>query len=78
MFVLRDNSLLESIEHTNLKSNLSTIYIFSGYSRQQLNYILYQINVNASMKEIYDKYKQLSEHGKIIIDSNLCKFILSF
>ena len=64
--------------NTNLKSNLSTIYIFSGYSRQQLNYILYQINVNASLKEIYDKYKQLSEHGKIIIDSNLCKYFLEF
>ena len=64
--------------NTNLKSNLSTIYIFSGYSRQQLNYILYQINVNASMKEIYDKYKQLGEHGKIIIDSNLCKYFLEF
>ena len=57
---------------TNLKSNLSTIYIFSGYSRQQLNYILYQININDSLKDIYDKYKRLTEHGKLIIDSNLC------
>ena len=57
---------------TNLKSNLSTIYIFSGYSRQQLNYILYQININDSLKDIYDKYKHLTEHGKLIIDSNLC------
>lgn len=63
---------------TNLKSNLSTIYIFSGYSRQQLNYILYQININASLNEIYQKYKQLSEHGKIIIDSNLCNYYLEF
>ena len=63
---------------TNLKSNLSTIYIFSGYSRQQLNYILYQINVNASLNEIFEKYKTLGNHGKIIIDSNLCKYFLEF
>ena len=63
---------------TNLKSNLSTIYIFSGYSRQQLNYILYQINISESIKEIYDKYKNLTEHGKLIIDSNLCNYKINF
>lgn len=63
---------------TNLKSNLSTIYIFSGYSRQQLNYILYQININDSIKDIYEKYKRLSEHGKLIIDSNLCNYVIVF
>ena len=63
---------------TNLKSNLSTIYIFSGYSRQQLNYIIYQINVSASVSEIYDKYKRLTEHGKLIIDSNLCSYNIEF
>ena len=63
---------------TNLKSNLSTIYIFSGYSKQQLSYILYQINLNESLKDIYDKYKLLSEHGKLIIDSNICSFQIDF
>ena len=63
---------------TNLKSNLSTIYIFSGYSKQQLSYILYQINLNESLKDIYEKYKLLSEHGKLIIDSNICSFQIDF
>ena len=40
---------------TNLKSNLSTIYIFNGYSKQQLSYILYQINVNASLYTLCDQ-----------------------
>ena len=63
---------------TNLKSTLSTIYIFSGYSKQQFSYILYQINVNASLGQLYEKYRQLTEHGKLIIDSNFQHIILSF
>ena len=63
---------------TNLKSNLSTIYIFSGYSKQQLNYILYQINVNASVYTLYEQYIKLSEHGKLIIDSNYCDYKFVF
>ena len=63
---------------TNLKSNLSTIYIFSGYSKQQFSYILYQINVNASLGQLYEKYRQLTEHGKLIIDSNFSTYNIIF
>ena len=63
---------------TNLKSNLSTIYIFNGYSKQQLSYILYQINVNASLYTLYDQYRQLSEHGKLVIDSNFSSYRFDF
>lgn len=56
---------------TNLKSNLSMIYIFSGYSRQQLNYIIYQINTNETSQNIWSSYQTLGPHEKLVIDSNL-------
>ena len=57
---------------TNLKSNLSTIYIYSGYSRQQLQYILSQMNISKTIKEVYDEYRTLGLHDKLMIDSNKC------
>ena len=63
---------------TNLKSNLSTIYIFSSYSKQQLSYILYQINVNASFDTLYEQYRRLTEHGKLVIDSNYSFYMFDF
>ena len=57
---------------TNLKSNLSTIYIYSGYSRQQLQYILSQMNISKTIKEVYDEYITLGLHDKLMIDSNKC------
>ena len=57
---------------TNLKSNLSTIYIYSGNSRQQLQYILSQMNLPNTYKEIYEQYRTLGQHDKLMIDSNMC------
>ncbi|EAY03860.1 hypothetical protein TVAG_443480 [Trichomonas vaginalis G3] len=55
---------------TNIKSNLSTLFIFSGFSRQQLNVMLYQVNLPMSINELYTQYQQLGEHEKIIVDLN--------
>ena len=54
---------------TNIKSNISTLFIFSGFSRQQLNVMLYQVNLPLSINELYYKYQHLSEHGKLIVDT---------
>jgi hypothetical protein len=55
---------------TNVKANLSSIRIFPCYSRQQLSYMLYQMNIPISFKELYDKYSQLDadSHQSIFID----------
>jgi hypothetical protein len=53
---------------TELKANLSTIYIFPSYSKQQLHYILYQIPLSKSFDQIYSAYQRLNEHDKIIVD----------
>jgi hypothetical protein len=62
---------------TNIKANLSTIQIFSGYSRQQLCYMLYQMNIAASMKEIYNAYSSMKQYKKLFVDCNMaaCKVI---
>jgi len=55
--------------NANIKANVSSIFIFAGFSRQQLSYILYQTNLPYSLSEIYDKYKLLNGHDKMIVDS---------
>ena len=62
---------------TNIKSNLSTVFIFSGFSAQQFNVIRNQINMQIPKEELWYKYTQLSNHGKIIHDciKGITKFI---
>ena len=55
---------------TEIKANASTIYIFGGYSKQQLSVMLYQIPTHYSFEEIYDVYRQLQKHDCLIIDVN--------
>ena len=59
---------------TNIKANLSTIYIFRGYSRQQLTYMLYQMNLPVSVKELWNSYAGMGEYGKLMIDCNMCDY----
>jgi hypothetical protein len=56
---------------TNIKANLSTIYIFGGYSRQQLSYMLYQMNIPITMKELMNQYSKMGQFRKLVIDCNL-------
>ena len=51
-----------------LKSQLTSIYLFGGYSRQQLNYIYQQINLDMKFEEFYELYTKLKKNQKIIID----------
>jgi hypothetical protein len=59
---------------TNIKANLSTIYIFGGYSRQQLSYMLYQMNIPTTMKELMNQYSKMGQYRKLVIDCNLGEF----
>jgi hypothetical protein len=53
---------------TELKANLSAIYIFPSYSKQQLHYILNQIPLSETFEEIYASYQMLNVHDKIVVD----------
>ena len=55
---------------TEIKANVSTIYIFGLYSKQQLNVMLYQIPTHYSFDEIYNIYQQLQKHDCLIVDVN--------
>ena len=55
---------------TTIKANVSTIFIFGLFSKQQLNYMLYQIATHYSFDEIYECYKQLEKHDCLIVDVN--------
>ena len=55
---------------TTIKANISTIFIFGLYSKQQLNVMLYQIPTHFSFEEIYEAYKQLQKHDCLIVDAN--------
>ena len=59
---------------TNIKGNLSTIYIFGGYSRQQLTYMLYQMNIPVGVKELWNAYSSMPRYTKLMIDCNRCEF----
>lgn len=59
---------------TNIKANLSSIYIFGGYSRQQLTYMLYQMNIPATTKEIFTAYSKMKQYQKLFIDCNSCSY----
>lgn len=55
---------------TTIKSNVSTVFVFGTYSKQQLQYITHQITMNESFDEVYYVYKLMNKHAKIIIDCN--------
>ena len=55
---------------TEIKANITTIYIFGLYSKQQLNVMLYQIPTHESFEEIYNVYKTLNTHDCLIVNAN--------
>ena len=55
---------------TTIKSNVSTVFVFGTYSKEQLRYITHQITMNRSFDEIYEVYQYMNKYAKIIIDCN--------
>ena len=52
----------------SLKSQITNISIFKGYSRQQLNFIYQQIAVDVDFNEFMRMYNKLNTRQKLIID----------
>lgn len=52
----------------SLKSQITSIYLFGGYSRQQLNYIYQQICLDLKFDEFYNIYTKLGKNKSLIID----------
>ena len=52
----------------SLKSQITSIHLFPGYSRQQVNYIYNQICVDMKFEEFYELYVSIPKQHKLIID----------
>jgi hypothetical protein len=61
---------------TNIKANLSSIRIFPGYSKQQLSYMLYQMNIPETFNNIYMQYINLIDHQSLYINCILGEYNL--
>jgi Cdc6-like AAA superfamily ATPase len=47
---------------TELKSNVVSVFIFPNFSKQQLSYILQQVNTTMPLKRLYEAYTRLRQH----------------
>ena len=55
---------------SEVKANVSTVFIFPNFSRQQLSFMLAQVPLPYTKEQIYAVYQKLSEHQKLIVDVN--------
>jgi len=56
--------------NTTIKSQTSAIFIFKGFSNQQLHYILGQLPNGDEFDDIWSQYIALGHHGKMIINAH--------
>ena len=52
----------------SLKTQITSIHLFPGYSRQQVNYIYNQICVDMKFEDFYELYVSIPQKHKLIID----------
>ena len=53
---------------TEIKANLTTAFIFGGFSKEQLSYILRQLPVAVEFQRVYHAYRGLRKFQKIIVN----------
>ena len=51
-----------------LKEQLSSIYLFKGFSRERVQYIHKQINLDVDFEEFWKLYQSLKKYSKLVID----------
>jgi hypothetical protein len=56
---------------TQLKSNITMIYLFSGYSKQQLRFILDQVPLRSGedWRDVHSKYVTMTDKDKMVVDT---------
>ena len=52
----------------SIKSQVTTIYMFGGFSKEQLHYILRQITLQSPFNAVFDEYKKLGYQDYMYID----------
>jgi hypothetical protein len=61
-----------------IKSYLGTVFVFSGFSPERLQYIVRQTNVSSEFKEFMKLYNKLDQNDSIIIDCVTGKISLNY
>jgi hypothetical protein len=51
-----------------IKSYLGTVFVFSGFSRERLQYLIRQTNININLNEFMKIYNTLNKNESLIID----------
>jgi hypothetical protein len=51
-----------------VKSYLGTVFVFAGFSRERLQYIIRQTNARIAMSEFMELYNTLSQHDSLMIN----------
>ena len=54
---------------TNIKSNVTTAFIFGRFSKQQFRYICSQIATSIPFEMLYNQYTKLNSNDKLIINN---------
>jgi hypothetical protein len=54
--------------NTSIKSQISSIHLFRGFSRQQVNYIYHQISLDMEFNDLWRLYLAIPKNKKLIID----------
>lgn len=52
----------------SLKTQISSVYIFKGFSRERVSYIFRQIPIDLSFDVFWNKYIKLKKYQKLIVD----------
>jgi len=55
---------------TEFKANASTVFLFPGFSKEQITYFLRQVPLDCGKDEFFDYYSRLKDHQKMIININ--------
>ena len=51
-----------------LKTQLSSVYLYRGFSRERLQFIYRQLPIDMGFEQFFDLYKNLPKYKKIVID----------
>jgi hypothetical protein len=54
---------------TTIKTQVTTIFIFAGYSLQQFRYIMSQLPIEFDVGDLWNTYRSMHENGKMIVNT---------
>ena len=58
----------KALQNPDIKTQATTLLVFGGFCRQQITYILSQTHTEADRGEVWENYKRLGQHEKMVID----------